>query len=678
MNRLQHETSPYLLQHADNPVDWYPWGAEALAKARQEDKPILLSIGYSACHWCHVMAHESFEDKSTADMMNEYFINIKVDREERPDLDDIYMKATQIFNQGHGGWPMTVFLTPDGKPFHAGTYYPKEPRYGMPSFQMVMQAVMDAYRNKRDRVEDSATRIVEVLQSESIARASDADQRLNPSLLERAARQLVARADDVHGGLHTGQPKFPNPMNLDYLLRYYAHTRNADVLKAITFTLEKMARGGIYDQIGFGFHRYSVDERWLVPHFEKMLYDNSQLARVYLHAYQVTQNPFFAEICQQILTYVEREMLDSSGGFYSTQDADSEGEEGKFFLWTPDEFRTVLQGKLPDETISALMNYWDVTRSGNFEGKNILHVEAENPALNDSIQAARDLLFAAREKRIKPGRDEKMLAAWNGMMLAAYAEAARVFSEKRETYTQTARRNAEFLLSSLSMPDGRLYRTHKNGESKLNGYLEDYACVIDGLLELYQTTFEPRWFTEAQRLADHVLAHFQAEDGGGFYDTSDDHETLVARPRSLMDNAVPGGNNLMAYNLVRLGAYTGQPEYEAAALTIFRQVLDAVEQYPSAFGTALTAIDFLVRRAVEVAIIGDPENRAVLDALQKPFRPRVITALASDDQGEHARPPLLAHRTRRSQQTTIYICQNFTCAAPVYTVEAMEKLLHEV
>jgi hypothetical protein len=548
----------------------------------------------------------------------------------------------------------------------------------MPSFQMVMQAVMDAYQNKRDRVEDSAARIVEVLQSESIAAASDADKRLNPSLLERAARHLVARADEVHGGLHTGQPKFPNPMNLDYLLRYYTHTRNADVLNVITFTLEKMARGGIYDQIGFGFHRYSVDEQWLVPHFEKMLYDNSQLARVYLHAYQVTQNPFFAEICQQILTYVEREMLDPSGGFYSTQDADSEGEEGKFFLWTPDEFRAILQGKLPDETISALMNYWDVTRSGNFEGKNILHVEAENPALKDSIQVARNLLFAARDKRIKPGRDEKMLAAWNGMMLTAYAEAARVFPEKRATYTQIARRNAEFLLAQLSMPDGRLYRTHKNGESKLNGYLEDYACVIDGLLELYQTTFEPRWFTEAQRLTDHVLAHFQAKDGGGFYDTSDDHETLVARPRSLMDNAVPGGNNLMAYNLVRLGAYTGQPEYEAAALTIFKQVLDAVEQYPSAFGMALTAIDFLVRRAVEVAIISDPENRAVLDALQKPFRPRVITAWASDDQGEHARPPLLAHRTRYGQQTTIYICQNFTCAAPVHTVEAMEKLLHEV
>lgn len=675
MNRLKNETSPYLLQHADNPVDWYAWGEEALEKARKEDKPILLSIGYSACHWCHVMAHESFEDKATAEMMNELFVNIKVDREERPDLDDIYMKATQIFNQGSGGWPMTVFMTPDGKPFHAGTYYPKEPRYGMPSFKMVMEAVRDAYDNKRQQVEHSANRIVEVLQSEAIGNTENAEKYFTPKLLERAAQKLIAQADEIHGGLHTGQPKFPNPMNLDYLLRYYTHTKDEDVLNVVTFTLEKMARGGLYDQLGYGFHRYSVDEQWLVPHFEKMLYDNAQLARVYLHAYQVTQNSFFAEICQQILTYVEREMLDEkSGGFYSTQDADSEGEEGKFFIWTPEAFEAVLENHLSADEIDLLKKYWDVTPGGNFEGHNILHVEKPNSALQPKIETARQLLFEAREHRIKPGRDEKMLAAWNGMMLAAFAEAGRVFSN--EHYTTIARHNAYFILHDLSMKNGRLYRTYKDGESKLNGYLEDYACVIDGLLELYQSTFETRWFVEAQRLADHVLKHFKSSDGGGFYDTSDDHETLVARPRSLMDNATPGGNNLMAYNLVRLGAYTGQTEYENAALVVFKQVLNAVEQYPSAFGVALIGIDFLVRRAVEVAIIGSvQESREILEALQKPFRPQVITALAEVDQDSIARPQLLAFRTKRNNQPTIYVCQNFTCAAPVNTVEEMEKLL---
>lgn len=677
MNRLQHETSPYLLQHAENPVEWYPWGEEALQKAKTEDKPILLSIGYSACHWCHVMAHESFEDPATADIMNEYFVNIKVDREERPDLDDIYMIATQVINQGNGGWPMTVFLTPDGKPFHAGTYYPKEPRYGMPSFQMVMHAVYDAYQNKRAQVETIASRVVERLQSDPILGVGEGEKYFTPMLLERAAKKLIARADSIHGGLRTDPPKFPNPMNLDYLLRYVAHTGDEAVLKVVTFTLEKMARGGIYDQLGYGFHRYSVDEQWLVPHFEKMLYDNAQLARVYLHAYQLTKNPFFAEICQQILTYVEREMMDEkSGGFYSTQDADSEGEEGKFFIWSPSEFESVLESHLPEDAIRALRQYWDVTDGGNFEGHTILHVEQENLALAPHIETARRLLFEAREQRIKPGRDEKMLAAWNGMMLAAFAEAGRAFSN--EHYVTIARNNAYFLMGELSMPEGRLYRTHKDGVSKLNGYLEDYVCVVDGLLELYQTTYEPRWFIEAQRLTDHVLKHFASTDGGGFYDTSDDHESLVARPRSLMDSATPGANNLLAYNLLRLGAYTGQPEYENAALVILKQVLNAVTEAPSAFGVALTAIDFLVRRAVEVAIIGtraDPSTQQILAALHEPFRPQVISALAEVDQDEHARPQLLAYRTQRHDQTTIYVCQNFACAAPVNTVEEMEKLL---
>lgn len=688
MNRLQHETSPYLLQHADNPVDWYPWGEEALQKAQQENKPILLSIGYSACHWCHVMAHESFEDHVTAGLMNELFVNIKVDREERPDLDDIYMKATQLFNRGHGGWPMTVFLTPDGRPFHAGTYYPVEPRYGMPSFQQIMQAVADAYHNRRDEVERSASQVAGMLQSDPVVAVSgDTEQEFTPQLLVQAARGLTSQPDRVHGGLHTGSPKFPSPMNLDYLLRYVAHTGDPMTLNIVTFTLQKMAEGGIYDQLGYGFHRYSVDAEWLVPHFEKMLYDNAQLARVYLHAFQITRDQPFATICQQILTYVEREMLDPSGGFYSTQDADSEGEEGKFFVWSPEEFRQVLSATLDENTITALMHYWDVTPRGNFEGHNILHISAPLEqvasqhgltveALRKAIEQARTLLFTHREQRIKPGRDEKMLAGWNGMMLAAYAEAARVFPEQAERYTIIAARNAEFLLSKMSMPDGQLYRTHKDDRSKIPAYLEDYANVIDGLLELYQTTFDPRWFSEAQRLADHVMDHFAAEDGAGFYDTSDQHEQLVARPRAFQDNATPGGNNLMAYNLIRLGAYTGIPRYEEAAVRVLRQVSAAARQYPSAFGMALSAFDLLIRRPVEVAIIGNrTEARPLLDMVQLLFRPRVITALAETDQSEEATPALLAHRSMRNEQPTVYVCQNFACAAPVTTAEEVDRLL---
>jgi hypothetical protein len=686
MNRLQYETSPYLLQHAENPVDWYPWGEEALQKARSEDKPILLSVGYSACHWCHVMAHESFEDPASAAMMNDYFVNIKVDREERPDLDDIYMKAAQVFQQGRGGWPMTVFLTPQGKPFHAGTYYPLIPRYGMPSLQQVMQAVKDAYDQRRDEVEQTAAQVAEMLQSEGLC------LNLTPSLftealLEQSALKLISRADMRYGGLHSDAPKFPSPMNLEYLLRYAAHSKDKRVLNVVCFTLEQMAKGGIYDQVGFGFARYSVDEQWLVPHFEKMLYDNAQLARVYLHAYQLTRDEFFARICNEVLTYTEREMLNPNGGFYSTLDADSEGEEGKFYVWSVAEFEEALADTFDEDTIKALRSYWDVTPGGNFEGHNILHVDREvgevafdfgldEDELEASIEIGRGRLFAVRQGRIKPGLDDKMLAAWNGMMLAAYAEAARVFPEQRQHYLQIAQRNADFLLTTLSTPDGRLYRTHKTGHSKLNGYLEDYTCVIDGLLELYQSDFDPRWFKEAQRLADHVLAHFMGDDGGGFYDTSDDHEALVARPRSLQDNATPSGNNLMAFNLMRLFAYTGNAAYEDAALTVFGQVLAAVQQYPSAFGVALSAMDLYVRRPVEVAIIGPADQaRPLLDLLQGDFRPRLITALSPADTNDTAIPPLLAGRTQREGQPTVYVCQNFACAAPVTSLTDLEKLL---
>lgn len=686
MNRLQYETSPYLLQHADNPVEWYPWGQEAFERAQAEDKPILLSIGYSACHWCHVMAHESFENPDIAAMMNDYFINVKVDREERPDVDDVYMQATLLFTRGHGGWPMTVFLTPDGRPFHAGTYFPPEARFGMPSFPQVMIAVMDAYQNRRDQVEDGANRVVEALQqgvTSSVEQQSTSE--LNVELLVSAASKLVARADDTYGGLHPGQPKFPSPMNLDFLLRQYTDTGEARLLEVVTFTLRKMAQGGIYDQVGGGFHRYSVDNRWLVPHFEKMLYDNAQLARVYLHAYQITNDEFFAQIVRDILTYVQREMLDSSGGFYSTQDADSEGEEGKFYVWSHEEMAFVLRQHFSPEQIEAYLDLYDITEEGNFEGHNIpnLPEEVETVAarhgmevgdLEWMVREARPLLFNHREQRIKPGRDEKMLAAWNGMMLAAFAEAARVLDDP--IYRQVAAQNAKFILSALSMDDGRLYRSHKEGESKILGYLEDYANVIDGLLELYQTTFESRWFVEAQRLADHALEHFR--DGDQFYDTSDQHETLVTRPRSVQDNATPAGNNLFAFKLLVLAAYTGEVKYEQAAVAIYSQLADAMREYPSAFGVALAGVHFLVSRAIEVAIISDlDEAQPLLAVVQQPFRPRVITALSTHNMDENAVPTLLAYRTKRYELPTVYVCQNFACAAPVNTTDELRVLLKQ-
>lgn len=684
-NRLLHETSPYLLQHAHNPVDWYPWGPEALAAAKERDRPILLSIGYSACHWCHVMAHESFENPATAAYMNDHFICIKVDREERPDLDDIYMQATLIFNRGQGGWPMTVFLTPEGRPFHAGTYYPPEPRYGMPSFKQVMAAVVDTYRGRRKEVERTARALADDM-SRNIFEGTGEPEMLSREILDTAAATLMQRADPVHGGLTREKPKFPNPVNLEFLLRYHTTTGSDQPLQVVLVTLRKMAQGGIYDQLGGGFHRYSVDERWLVPHFEKMLYDNALLPRVYLHGWQISGDDFFREITEDTLDYVLREMTAPNGGFYSAQDADSEGEEGKFFVWTADELRRALDGVV--SKVDALMAYWGVLPQGNFEGKTILHVadmlervavRHGMPAerMREDVGAAKTVLFALRKQRVAPGRDDKILTAWNGMMLAAFAEAARVLDE--DDYRQAAVRSAEFLLREMSTPDGRLWRTHKDGISRINAYLEDYAHVIDGLLELYQTTFDTRWFVEAQRLADVVLAHFQADDGG-FYDTSDDHEELIIRPRNIQDNVMPSGNSMMAYNLLRLTGYTGETRYEEAALGIYRSLGSTLSDYPMMFSQMLIGLDFWLMRPVEIALIGspsDPRTAALLDVVQGSYRPRAIVTLSSTDADATAVPPLLRLRTLVNGDPAAYVCENFVCAAPVTTPDALRDLLDE-
>lgn len=680
MNHLQNETSPYLLQHADNPVDWYPWGAEALAKAETEDKPILLSIGYSACHWCHVMAHESFEDADTAAYMNEHFVAIKVDREERPDLDDIYMQATLAFNNGSGGWPMTVFLTPEMRPFHAGTYYPKDDRYGMPSFMRVMTSLIDAYDSRRQDVEMVAGRITEDLQRETL-NIGGAGQTLTSDVLMSAYQTLIRGFDALHGGLSRGAPKFPNPMNLEFVLRVYQHSGYERAREIVTYSLEKMARGGIYDQIGGGFHRYSVDERWLVPHFEKMLYDNAQLSRLYVHAWQATGDAFFKQIADQIYGYILREMTAPEGGFYSSTDADSEHEEGKFFVWTLAEIRAAL----PADQAEAVIAYYGVTEAGNFEGANILNVPVADQEvaqalgitldeLHTRIAAARSTLYAVREGRVHPGRDGKILTAWNGLMLASFAEAARAFDNT--TYRDAAIRSADFILREL-IRDGRLLRTYKDGQSKLNGYLEDYANVINGLLEVYQTTFEPRYFSEVRRLADSVLDHFAASDGG-FFDTADDHETLIARPRSLQDNATPSGSSAMIKVLIVLSAYTGDERYETAARGVLQQIVGALQQYPQAFGEALNAADLLVRGIQEVAIVGDPAldtTRALLSVVNAGYRPNVIRALSAIDMGENAVPPLMDYRAHVNGLPAAYVCEHFMCKRPVTDPAALTELL---
>ncbi len=680
MNRLKEATSPYLQQHANNPVDWFEWGAEALDKARHEDKPILLSIGYSACHWCHVMAHESFEDPETAAIMNRDFVNIKVDREERPDLDDIYMQATLMFNHGNGGWPMTVFLTPDGRPFHAGTYYPNTDRYGTPSFRRVMAAVLDAYRNRHEQVEEIASQVATGLQHGGLG-VDSAPDTLNVALLDAAYQATLANFDPINGGLSKGRPKFPNPMSLEFALRTAVNMGDQRGLEIVTFSLRKMARGGIYDQIGGGFHRYSVDERWLVPHFEKMLYDNAQLSRLYLHTWLATGDDFFKKVAVETYDYILREMTSREGGFYSTTDADSEGEEGKFFVWTLDEIREILN---LDEADAAIA-YWGVTDAGNFEGRNILNVPEDEDSvaarlhipvdeLRRRIASAREKLYAAREKRVHPARDEKILTAWNGLMLASLAEAARALG--REDYKQAAIRNAEFLLTQMRR-DGRLLRSYKDGKANINGYLEDYANVSEGLLELYQTTFDARYFSATVTLAETVLAHFAAPEGG-FFDTSDDHEALIARPRNLQDNATPSGSSMMSKVLIKLMAYTGEARYEDAARPTLVGLASTMQEYPTAFGEALNAADLLIRGIKEVALVGNPaeaETQTLLDVLYSAYRPNMITALSPEDADENAVPALLAYRTHVNRKPAAYVCERFVCKRPVTEPEALRAAL---
>ena len=674
-NRLISETSPYLLQHAGNPVDWFPWGDEAFEKARREDKPIFLSVGYSACHWCHVMEHESFEDKATAALMNERFVSVKVDREERPDVDAIYMDAVSALT-GRGGWPMSVFLTPDRVPFYGGTYFPDKARFGVPAFTDVLMQIAGVWETRRGEVLEAGAKLRDELERQAAAGVGAGHEPLDGDALEVAAESL-SRAFDPSAGGWGGAPKFPQPGVVEFVLRRHLATGDAWLLAMVNTTLDAMMHGGIYDHLGGGFHRYSTDAIWLVPHFEKMLYDNAQLARVYLHAWQVTGDPAYRRVVTEALDYLVREMLDEAGGFYSAQDADSEGEEGRFFVWTAEEIARVLGDS--DDT-ELLTRAYGVTQGGNFEGRNILHVAHTVAELADEsgqpvadVQArldhARHALLAARESRVKPGLDDKVLAGWNGLALAAFAEAARVLG--RADYLAIAEKNAAFVLSEMRTEQGRMLRTWKGGHAKLNGYLEDYAHVADGLLELYQSTFDERWFDAAHQLADSILDHF-SDPSGGFFDTSDDHESLIVRPKGLADGVIPSGGSMAAGVLLRLAALTGDGRYADAAEAAIGGVQQLASQAALGFAQWLAVLDFALAPPQEVAIVGD-DAEALIAAVRARYRPNVVVA---SRRGESLSGiALLEAREAIGGAPTAYVCRQFSCERPVTTPGELEALL---
>ncbi len=684
MNQLAHATSPYLRQHAANPVHWYEWGEAAFARARAEDKPIFLSIGYAACHWCHVMAHESFEDAATAAFMNAHFVNIKVDREERPDVDAIYMDAVVAMTQ-HGGWPMSVFLTPTGHPFYGGTYFPPFDRYGMPSFRRVLESIHTAWVQRRREVEQSAGDLTAAIARGSQLRPDPDD--LSVEMLDAAFAALYRSYDDVEGGFGSA-PKFPQAMTLEFLLRRayginpHARTAHPGALAMVTHTLRKMANGGIYDHLGGGFHRYATDDRWLVPHFEKMLYDNALLARVYLYAWQVTGDPFMQRIVEETLDYVLREMTDPAGGFYSSQDADSEGEEGKFFVWTPAQIAALLG----EEDARLFNRFYDVTPAGNWEGKNILHVQDDLETvaagagvspdqLAAVLQRGRRLLFAARAQRIKPGLDDKVLAAWNGLMLRTLAEAGAALD--RRDYLAAAIANAEFLLAEMSDARGRLHRSWQEGRATLNAYLEDYTAVAEGLIALYQVTFTPRWLDEAERLLEIVHNHFWDDAQGGAFHTADDHETLIIRRKDFFDNAEPAGNSAYATAAMRLGRLRDRHDLAARAESVFRLMRLPMISQPAGFGHLLSALDFYLRPSREIVIIGDPADAAT-QALRRQVLTRflpdaVISGCDPTEAGADAGAtlPLHAGRGLIDGRPAAYVCHNMACQLPVTTPEAL-------
>lgn len=677
-NRLVESQSPYLLQHKDNPVDWYPWGDEALEKAKQEDKPIFLSIGYAACHWCHVMAHESFEDPEIAEIMNEHFVNIKVDREERPDLDNIYMKAV-VAMTGQGGWPMSVFLTPEGEPFYGGTYFPPQRRGNMPSFQQVLTSIARAWNEDREQLLESSAKITRHLQSDQTQGGGEGE--IDGEYLENIVQRLYAGYDWVNGGW--GQaPKFPQAMTIDFLLAQSTRG-NQDALDMASHVLTAMAKGGMYDVVGGGFSRYSVDQFWLVPHFEKMLYDNALLSSAYLHAYLLTDNPRFQGICEHTLDFVARELRHEQGGFYSSLDADSEGEEGKYYLWTKAELEALLPD--PDER-ELFMTAYDVSEEGNFEGKTVLQrarsdeelaqtTEYDLHQVKDTLHELNDRLYQAREERVRPSTDDKVLTSWNGLMLRAFAEAGRYLDHSR--YTQIAQENADFLLNALQREDGRLFRAWRQEETSQPGYLEDYAALILGLLSLYQTDEHVKWYRTARDLTEDMLDLFY-DPQGGFFDTGHDQEKLLYRPQEIQDNATPSGSALAATALLLMAGYEINLDWHDIAVDMIEAQQKLYKKQPVGFGQWLQAADLVFGPLQEVAIVGhesDQDRQKLVNLLWNTYRPRAIGAVSDLPVSDQA-PTVLHDRPMQDGNATAYICQGTLCKPPITDPESLQTELN--
>ncbi len=677
-NRLIHETSPYLLQHAHNPVDWYPWGEEALSRAKKEDKPILLSIGYSSCHWCHVMEEESFENEAIAKIMNERFINIKVDREERPDLDELYMNAVQVMT-GSGGWPMTVFLTPDLIPFHAGTYFPPEDRGGMPGFPKILVVVSDYYRSHRDEVDRMVAQVKNALNQ--IVSIIPSQEAMDAKVLSTAFETFESQFDLTYGGFGKA-PKFPSSMALSFLLRYWKRSNIKKSLEMVDVTLEKMANGGIYDHLGGGFHRYSVDERWLIPHFEKMLYDNALLSRTYFEAYQATRKERYRRVAEEILNYVLREMKSPEGGFYSTQDADSEGEEGKFYVWTKDQIKEVL-GK---EKGTPFCAYYGVTPQGNFEGGlSVLNIAStvekiselygiSVPDLEKLLEEGRKKLFVEREKRVRPSRDEKILTSWNGLMISSFVDGFKVMGN--EKYLDGAKKAARFILEEMRK-DGHLMRVFHQGKSQVKGYSEDYAFSIQALIDLYEATFEIDWLKEADDLNRRMIHQFWDERNGGFFFTGKENELLIARSKNPYDNVIPSSNSVALFNLIRLGYLTGEESLKQKAEQIIHLFYKFLSEHPSGFTHMLSGFSFFFDPE-EIGIIGsknDLRTKSMLQEIYRAYLPNKILSLKDPQEPiEGSWFPFLKDKGDQEVPMT-FVCKKFTCLPPVKNEEELRKIL---
>jgi len=688
-NRLINEKSPYLLQHASNPVEWYPWGPEAFEKAMKENKPIFLSIGYSTCHWCHVMAHESFEDPEVAKLMNEAFICIKVDREERPDIDNIYMLVCRMVT-GSGGWPLTIIMTPDKKPFFAGTYFPKKARFGRIGMLELVPRIKELWQTKHDDVLKSANQITAEIQQYS---AFPEGKELDKSTLKTAYEQLAGRADEKFGGFGSA-PKFPSPQNLLFLLRYWKSTGNEKALEMVEKTLQAMRNGGIYDHVGFGFHRYSTDAKWLVPHFEKMLYDQALLVIAYVETYQATNKKEYGDFAQEICTYVLRDMTDPNGGFYSAEDADSEGVEGKFYLWTEEEVRKILK-----DDADLIMDVFNIDEDGNFNDEatsestetNILHLSESLTetatgmklpveGLKKRIETARQKLFDTRERRIHPHKDDKILVDWNGLMIAALAKSAQVFDKPE--YADAAKRSVDFILKEMRRPDGRLLHRYRDGQSLVLANVDDYAFLIWGLLELYETNFDVHYLQTALDLNKELIKYFWDEQSGGFYFTANDAEALLVRQKEIYDGAIPSGNSVAMLNLLRLGRITADSGLEERAMKITSVFSQQVKPSPSGFAQLMAALDFGIGPSYEIVIVGGPQaddTNNMLNAIRKHFVPNKVVLFRPGGQESPDIARLAAYTKdllSMDGKATAYVCLNYLCGMPTTDINKMLELLN--